>query len=89
MTPRSALSERLQEILSGFYAGRTTRDDTRSAVIDVILDRMACARVSLWKFNGDGDDLALLCFASKSAGGTIDTTSGACVGSNTATTSTP
>ena len=74
MTSQVRVSERLQEILSVFYAGRTTRDQTRSAVLDVILERMACARVSLWKFNGNGDELALLCFASKSAGGTLDTT---------------
>ena len=74
MTSQVRVSERLQEILSVFYAGRTTRDETRSAVIDVILERMACARVSLWKFDGDGDELSLLCFASKVAGGALDTT---------------
>ncbi len=73
MTPQVRDSERLQEILSVFYAGRTSRDETRSAVIDVVLGRLQCARVSLWKFNGDGDDLTLLCFASKSAGGALDT----------------
>lgn len=77
MTSQVRVSERLQEILSVFYAGRTTRDATRSAVLDVILDRMACARVSLWKFNGDGDgdgdDPSLLCFASKGGGGALDT----------------
>lgn len=73
MTSQVRVSERLQEILSVFYAGRTTRDQTRAAVLDVILERMACARVSLWKFNGDGDELSLLCFASKSAGGALDT----------------
>ena len=73
MTSQVRVSERLQEILSEFYAGRTTRDQTRTAVLDVILERMACARVSLWKFDGDGDELSLLCFASKSAGGAIDT----------------
>ncbi len=73
MTSQVRVSERLQEILSVFYAGRTTRDETRSAVLDVILARMACSRVSLWKFNGDGDELSLLCFASKRAGGALDT----------------
>ena len=34
---------------------------------------MQCARVSLWKFAGEGDDLALLCFASKTAGAALDT----------------
>ena len=74
MTSQVRASERLQEILSVFYAGRTTRDETRAAVIDVILERMACARVSLWKFSGDGDELSLLCFASKTADGALDTT---------------
>jgi|GEM_PF-1068836 len=73
MTSQVRVSERLQEILSVFYAGRTTRDETRSAVLDVILDRMGCARVSLWKFNGDGDESSLLCFASKGGGGALDT----------------
>lgn len=74
MTPLARESERLQEILSLFYGGRTSRDETRSAVIDVFLQRLHCARVSLWKFDGEGDDLNLLCFASKSAGGALDTT---------------
>ncbi len=71
--PPTSDSERLQEILGLFYAGRTSRDETRSAVIDVVLARLQCARVSLWKFDGDGDGLSLLCFASKQAGGTLDT----------------
>ncbi len=74
MTPQVRDSQRLQEILGEFYTGRTSRDDTRSAVIDVVLDRVQCARVSLWKFDGEGDDLSLLCFASKNAGGVLDTT---------------
>jgi GAF domain-containing protein len=73
MTSQVRVSERLQEILSVFYAGRTTRDETRSAVLDVVLERMRCARVSFWKFSGDGDELALLCFASKSVEGALDT----------------
>ena len=73
MAARLSDSERLQDILGAFYAGRTSRDETRSALIDVFLHRMRCTRVSLWKFDGEGDDLSLLCFASKSAGGTLDT----------------
>ncbi len=73
MTARASDSERLQEILSEFYAGRTRRDQTRSALADVVLDRMRCERVSLWKFEGEGDDLRLLCFASKRSGGALDT----------------
>jgi hypothetical protein len=74
MTPLARDSQRLQEILSVFYAGRATRDEARAAVIDVVLARLHCARVSLWKFDGDDDDPSLLCFASKSAGGALDTT---------------
>ena len=73
MTPPVRDSELLQEILSEFYAGRTSRDEARSAVIDVVLARLQCARVSMWKFDGDNDDLTLLCFASKTAGGPLDT----------------
>lgn len=43
-------------------------------MLDVILRRLKCARVSLWKFDGEGDDLRLLCFASKTSGGVLDTT---------------
>ena len=66
-------AERLQEILSLFYAGRITRDEARLAVIDVILARLRCARVSLWKFAGDDGTLCLLCFASKATGAELDT----------------
>lgn len=74
MTSRSRDAERVQEILSLLYAGRTSRDEARSSIIDVVLARLHCARVSLWKFAGDDGDLSLVCFASKSAGGTLDTT---------------
>ncbi len=73
MPPEVRDSQRLQEILSAFYAGRTTRDETRSELIDVVLGRMHCARVTLWKFDGEGEDLGLLRFASKTAGGVLDT----------------
>ena len=55
------------------YAERTARAETQSAVIDVVLARMRCARVSMWKFDGVGDELTLLCFASKTADGVFDT----------------
>src|SRR5450755_3954039 len=59
---------RLQEITGLFYAGRITRDEARSSVIDVVLARIGCARVSLWKFDAHEGELTLLCFASKVAG---------------------
>ena len=46
---------------------------TPSAVIDVVLARLRCARVSMWKFDRLGDELTLLCFASKTADGVFDT----------------
>lgn len=73
MTPLAADAARLQDILGSFYAGRTLRDEARSSVIDVVLDRLQCSRVSLWKFAGDNGRLSLLCFASKNAGGVLNT----------------
>lgn len=67
-------SFRLQKIASDFYEGRCARDAARSAVIDLIFERLGCARISLWKFQGAGSDLSLMCFASKIAGGPLDTT---------------
>jgi GAF domain-containing protein len=74
MPPPAAELLQLQEICAAFYAGKTTRDQARSAVIDVIFGRLRCSRVSLWRFDGEGEALSLLCFASKAAGGTLDTT---------------
>ncbi len=73
MTPQAEDSARLQELLGDLYAERTRRAETQSAVIDVILARLRCARVSIWNFDGPGDDLSLLCFASKTADGVFDT----------------
>jgi hypothetical protein len=42
-------------------------------VFDVVLARLQCARVSMWKFDRVGDELTLLCFASKTADGVFDT----------------
>ena len=67
-------SFRLQKIASDFYDGTLSRDAARSAVIDVVFDRLGCARVSLWKFQDDDGDLSLMGFASKRSGGTLDTT---------------
>lgn len=74
MTPQDQDAPRLQEMLSQFYAGRIDRNATRSGVIDVVLKRLACARVSMWKFDGVEGDLNLLCFAAKTAGGELDVT---------------
>jgi len=64
---------RLQKILSRFYAGQSSRDEARDGVLDVVLERIGCDRVSLWKFDGADGELTLLCFASKRAGGRLDT----------------
>jgi GAF domain-containing protein len=71
-TPHSMA--RLQDISAAFYTGKIDRDEARSRVIDVVFARLACSRVSLWRFDGEADDLSLLCFAAKSAGGPLITT---------------
>ena len=63
-------SARLQDILGTFHAGASGREQTHSSVLDLILERIACDRVSMWKFDGPGP--SLLCFASKAAGGLLD-----------------
>ena len=73
MSPQEQDTGRIQELLGAFYAGRIDRNAVRSSVMDVILARMACQRVSMWKFEGGAGRLNLLCFASKAAGGEIDT----------------
>jgi hypothetical protein len=73
MTPQAEDSARLQELLGDLYAERAARVDTQSAVIDVVIARIRCARVSMWKFDRVGDELTLLCFASKTADGAFDT----------------
>ena len=73
MTPQAEDSARLQELLGEMYAERAARVETQSAVLDVVLARLRCARVSMWKFDRVGDELTLLCFASKTADGVFDT----------------
>jgi GAF domain len=73
MTPQAEDSARLQELLGDLYAERKARVDTQSAVLDVVLARLHCARVSMWKFDRVGDELTLLCFASKTRAGVFDT----------------
>ena len=72
MSPPDLDSPRLQELLSRFYAGRIDRNAARSGVIDIVMARIGCARVSMWKFDGAAGDLSLLCFASKASGGELD-----------------
>ena len=73
MTPQAEDSARLQELLGELYAERAARVETQSAVLDVVLARLRCARVSMWKFDRVGDELTLLCFASKTGDGVFDT----------------
>jgi hypothetical protein len=73
MTPQAEDSARLQKLLGELYAERKARAETQSAVLDVVLARLRCARVSMWKFDRLGDELTLLCFASKTADGAFDT----------------
>jgi hypothetical protein len=73
MTPQAEDSARLQDLLGEMYAERAARAETLSSVIDVVLARLRCARVSMWKFDHVGDELTLLCFGSKTADGVFDT----------------
>lgn len=73
MVTRPIGLERLQRIGAAFYSGETSRDDARSAVIDLITGQLGCSRVSLWRFDGPPGALRLLCLASKVAGGELFT----------------
>jgi len=64
----------LQAIGAAFYAGKTGRDGARSALIDLIVRRLKCSRVSLWRFDGEPGSMGLLCFASKVVGHGLVTT---------------
>ena len=63
----------LQTINTRFMAGEITRDQARLAVIDLIMLRLHCSRVSLWRFDGEPGNLSMLCFAAKEVGGELDT----------------
>jgi hypothetical protein len=73
VTPQAEDSARLQKLFGDLYADRMPRVEVQSAVFDVVLERMRCARVSMWKFDDSGDELSLLCFGSKTPGGAFDT----------------
>ena len=73
MTSQAEDSARLQVLLGDLYAERAERAETQSAVLDLVLARLRCARVSMWKFDRHDDELTLLCFASKTADGVFDT----------------
>lgn len=62
---------RLQEIGATFYSGACSRDEARSAVIDVIASQLRCSRVSLWRFDGEPGALRMFCLASKVSGGEL------------------
>jgi hypothetical protein len=72
VTPQAEDSARLQKLLGDLYADRIPRTEARSAVLDVFLERIRCARVSIWRFDGPAEDLTLLCFASKTSAGVFD-----------------
>lgn len=63
----------LQAISTQFTAGEITRNEARSAVIDRILLRVQCSRVSLWRFDGELRNLTMLCFAAKAVDGELVT----------------
>lgn len=68
MNAQTRDAARLQDLTSAFYDGRSSREEAHSAFIDLVLERIGCSRVCLWKFEGDGDALSLCCFAAKAAG---------------------
>jgi GAF domain-containing protein len=72
MTSQDRDARQLQAYLGEFYAGRLDRHAVRSVVMDLILARIGCQRVSMWKFEGAPGKLSLLCFAAKTAGGELD-----------------
>ncbi len=74
VTPQAEDSARLQKLFGDLYADRLPRVEAQSGVFDVVLDRMRCARVSMWKFDRSDDELTLLCFGSKTPRGAYDTT---------------
>ena len=74
MSRPSAELTRLEDIGRAFYAGKISRNDARSAVIDVVLQRLRCSRVSLWRFDEEAGGRSLLCFAAKAAGAELDVT---------------
>ncbi len=76
MTRRPPELARLQDIGVGFHAGKIGRDAALAAVIDVILGRLQCSRVSLWRFDGPPGELVLLCFAAKRPGAALEATEG-------------
>jgi hypothetical protein len=73
MRNQAADASQLQTISTQFGAGEMSRDQARAAVIDLILMRLHCSRVSLWRFDGEPGNLSMLCFAAKEAGGELDT----------------
>ena len=89
MTPQEQDTARVQELLGAFYAGRIDRHAVRDSVMDVILARIGCQRVSMWKFESSAGRLDLLCFASKTVGGELDTRERRLCRASTASTSTP
>ena len=64
----------LEDISRAFYAGQISRNEARWAVIDVVLLRLRCSRVSLWRFDDEAGGRSLLCFAAKAAGAELDVT---------------
>ena len=73
MKNQSVDARHLQAISTQFTAGEITRNQARSAVVDLLLLRLKCSRVSLWRFDGEPDCLTMLCFAAKAVGGELVT----------------
>lgn len=57
----------MQAIAADYYGGRIDRDVARSRVADVVLDRVECQRVSLWRFEDAEGPFRLHCVGTKRA----------------------
>ena len=73
MNAQTRDAARLQAITAAFYEGRSSREQAHSAFIDLVLERIGCSRVCLWKFEGEDEALSLDCFAAKAAGQPLET----------------
>jgi GAF domain-containing protein len=72
MRNQAADALHLQTISTQLMTGDMTRNQAREAVIDLIMLRLRCSRVSLWRFDGEPGNLSMLCFAAKATGSTLD-----------------
>ena len=73
MNAQTRDAARLQDITSSFYEGRSSLEHAQSSFVDLVLERIGCSRVCLWKFEGEDRALSLRCFAAKAVGQPLQT----------------